>query len=228
MTQRWSHFGCPARVRTWTSPPVRASVLPLDHSASLGDRKGPLPLNAGRPSFMVFAISIAKDLSSRISLVNTPLANISLAVIALGMARVPITVMGYRCERCGHEWIPRGPAEEEPRVCPKCRSPWWNKPRKSMMTYDDFRSKVAAILRNAGGPLTWTEIRTSAGLPQLFPNNQWVHRLEKDSGLTRRRDSNGVVHWQLSGSVDQKGNEPTTKVADTPRARARRGKGAVE
>ena len=23
------------------------------------------------------------------------------------MPRVPITVMGYRCERCSHEWIPR-------------------------------------------------------------------------------------------------------------------------
>ena len=25
------------------------------------------------------------------------------------MARVPITVMGYRCERCAHEWIPKDP-----------------------------------------------------------------------------------------------------------------------
>ena len=101
------------------------------------------------------------------------------------MARVPITVMGYRCERCGHEWIPRGSAEEEPRVCPKCRSPWWNRPRKSMMTYDDFRTKILETLKETRRRLTWTEIRTAAGLPQLFPNNQWVHRLEKDIGLQR-------------------------------------------
>ena len=26
------------------------------------------------------------------------------------VAKVPITMMGYRCERCEHEWIPRGSA----------------------------------------------------------------------------------------------------------------------
>ena len=29
------------------------------------------------------------------------------------MARVPITVMGFRCDRCAHEWIPRPGAVEE-------------------------------------------------------------------------------------------------------------------
>lgn len=35
---------------------------------------------------------------------------------------------GYICERCGHKWIAR--SSEEPCVCPKCKSPYWNKPRK--------------------------------------------------------------------------------------------------
>ena len=36
---------------------------------------------------------------------------------------------GFRCERCGHEWVP---AEKgtTPRVCPKCKSPYWDRPRK--------------------------------------------------------------------------------------------------
>jgi len=38
-----------------------------------------------------------------------------------------ITLKGYKCERCGKEWIPR--KEEKPVVCPKCKSPYWNKPR---------------------------------------------------------------------------------------------------
>jgi predicted Zn-ribbon and HTH transcriptional regulator len=46
------------------------------------------------------------------------------------MAKIQLTVWGYRCERCEHEWIPRD-KDEEPRVCPKCKSPYWNKPRKS-------------------------------------------------------------------------------------------------
>ncbi len=54
------------------------------------------------------------------------------------MALVKITTWGYRCLRCEHEWVPRGVGEidpkkppPEPRVCPKCKSPYWNKPRKT-------------------------------------------------------------------------------------------------
>lgn len=37
----------------------------------------------------------------------------------------------YKCLRCGHEWIPR--KEDAPKNCPnpKCKSPYWNKPRKN-------------------------------------------------------------------------------------------------
>lgn len=40
-----------------------------------------------------------------------------------------VPLMGYRCERCGHEWLPRN--EEPPRVCPKCKSPYWDRPKKN-------------------------------------------------------------------------------------------------
>lgn len=113
------------------------------------------------------------------------------------MVRVPITIMGFRCDRCDHEWIPRGDGEEEPRVCPKCKSPYWNRPRKAPpLTYDVFRDKVRETL-STQGPKTWTEIRTIAGLPQKFPNNQWVRRMEIDIGLIRNRDAHGIVQWQL-------------------------------
>lgn len=113
------------------------------------------------------------------------------------MGRVPITVMGYRCERCDHEWIPRD-AEQEPRVCPKCKSPYWNRPRKSAapMAYDEFKSAIKTIL-GASGPLTWTEIRTKASLPQRFPNNVWVRRLETDIALNRAKDHRGIILWRL-------------------------------
>jgi predicted Zn-ribbon and HTH transcriptional regulator len=38
-----------------------------------------------------------------------------------------VLLMGCRC-RCGHEWFPREP--EKPRVCPKCKSPNWDRPKK--------------------------------------------------------------------------------------------------
>jgi predicted Zn-ribbon and HTH transcriptional regulator len=37
---------------------------------------------------------------------------------------------GYQCDRCGHEWLPREKAVD-PKVCPKCKSPYWNTPRKA-------------------------------------------------------------------------------------------------
>jgi predicted Zn-ribbon and HTH transcriptional regulator len=39
-----------------------------------------------------------------------------------------ITLKGYQCERCNHTWVPREP--ETPRVCPKCKSAYWNAKRK--------------------------------------------------------------------------------------------------
>ena len=94
------------------------------------------------------------------------------------MGRVPITIMGFHCERCGHEWIARGEYEGDPRQCPKCKSARWDSPRKTttMTSYEDFRDVIRQTLE--GRRLTWTEIRTTAKLPQLFPNNQWVRRLE--------------------------------------------------
>jgi hypothetical protein len=47
------------------------------------------------------------------------------------MGKVEIKVCGYVCERCRHEWVPRGEDSREPRVCPKCKSPYWNTPRRT-------------------------------------------------------------------------------------------------
>lgn len=110
------------------------------------------------------------------------------------MGRVPITVMGYRCERCEHEWIPRD-FDQEPRVCPTCKSPYWNRPRKKPMSYERFRDAIAATLKAANKPMTWTEVRTTAKLPQPVPNNKWVRQMEKDIGLVRWKDTHGIMHW---------------------------------
>jgi len=123
------------------------------------------------------------------------LTNLSVNKNMSVMARVPITVMGYHCERCGHEWIPRGKSNMEPKTCPKCKSPYWDRSRK--MSYEDFSGRIKATLVRTARPMTWTEIRTAAALPQLYPNNQWVHRLERDIGLNRHRSNDGVILWQL-------------------------------
>jgi Zn finger protein HypA/HybF involved in hydrogenase expression len=38
-----------------------------------------------------------------------------------------INIPKLKCARCGHEWYPKGP---EVRICPKCKSAYWDKPRK--------------------------------------------------------------------------------------------------
>ena len=39
-----------------------------------------------------------------------------------------IMLKGYQCNRCGHKWAPK--EDEKPKVCPKCKSPYWDTPRK--------------------------------------------------------------------------------------------------
>ena len=43
------------------------------------------------------------------------------------LGTVKLMVLGCRC-RCGHEWIARD--MDRPRVCPKCKSENWDKPKK--------------------------------------------------------------------------------------------------
>jgi predicted Zn-ribbon and HTH transcriptional regulator len=43
------------------------------------------------------------------------------------MARVE--VWAWKCERCEHVWLPRE-KDKKPLVCPKCKSPYWDTPRK--------------------------------------------------------------------------------------------------
>ena len=81
-----------------------------------------------------------------------------------------------------------------------------------MMPYDDFKAKVATTLKSESEPVTWTEVRTKAGLPQLFPNNEWVRRMEKDIGLRRTKDSHGIIHWDLAGDESE-----TKSSAKTPK-----------
>lgn len=44
------------------------------------------------------------------------------------MAVIEIKIKGYKCERCKHKWVPRN--NRKPIICPKCKSAYWDKPRK--------------------------------------------------------------------------------------------------
>lgn len=68
------------------------------------------------------------------------------------------------------------------------------------MPYEEFRNRIAATIRAAGRPLTWTEIRTEAKLPQTLPNNKWVRQMEADMGLIRTKDTHGIMHWHVNAT----------------------------
>jgi predicted Zn-ribbon and HTH transcriptional regulator len=56
-----------------------------------------------------------------------------------------VTLRGFKCERCGHIWAPR--EEEQPKVCPRCKSPYWNTPRRIQGKKGDLDFKEKRKLR---------------------------------------------------------------------------------
>jgi len=39
-----------------------------------------------------------------------------------------VKVDAWRCSRCSHTWVSKA-ATVRPVTCPRCKSPYWNKPR---------------------------------------------------------------------------------------------------
>ncbi|MBI2860630.1 MAG: hypothetical protein HYX91_03885 [Chloroflexi bacterium] len=52
------------------------------------------------------------------------------------------------CTRCKHVWIPRIP--RKPKQCPKCRSPYWNKPKWKGIKKEDVTYQVNKDLFSSG------------------------------------------------------------------------------
>jgi predicted Zn-ribbon and HTH transcriptional regulator len=40
----------------------------------------------------------------------------------------PPSLPSFTCLRCGHTWNPR--QERAPRICPRCKTPYWDRPRR--------------------------------------------------------------------------------------------------
>lgn len=50
-----------------------------------------------------------------------------------------IKLNGFYCERCNHKWVPRN--GKRPIVCPKCKSPYWDTPRKKALKVEKENTK---------------------------------------------------------------------------------------
>lgn len=49
-----------------------------------------------------------------------------------------------RCRRCSHEWIPR---RDNPALCPKCHSPYWNEVREGDNGQDPAEDGPLLVVR---------------------------------------------------------------------------------
>jgi len=52
--------------------------------------------------------------------------------------QIQIKVNAFKCLRCGHRWIPRvelsqleGELKDKPRICPSCKSAYWDLEKKN-------------------------------------------------------------------------------------------------
>lgn len=41
-----------------------------------------------------------------------------------------VLIIGNKCFRCGHAWRPTN-IDIKPAVCPKCKNPYWDRPRQN-------------------------------------------------------------------------------------------------
>ncbi len=47
---------------------------------------------------------------------------------------MPPIIKQVTCKRCGFQWYPRGPEAPERCASQKCRSPYWDKPPRAVIT----------------------------------------------------------------------------------------------
>ena len=63
----------------------------------------------------------------QLSFINCHLTNLPKRYILLGM-KINI----FKCLRCSHEWASK---QEHPRICPRCKSPYWDREPKASKYY---------------------------------------------------------------------------------------------
>lgn len=71
-----------------------------------------------------------------------------------------------------------------------------NQESKEEVLYEEFKNSIKNILERHPSGLTWTQIRDKLNLPQKYPNNQWVKRLENEIGLARIKIGN-ISYWNF-------------------------------
>lgn len=130
-----------------------------------------------------------------------------------------LQLWGYRCERCRHDWLPRE-QELEPRVCPKCKSPYWNQPRRilrqAQSPYKIVQNNSIAIDEyDAGYPaetighslivhadcFDWLNKIPENTLHAIVTDPPYGVKEYEQEQLTKRKNGSGGI-WRIPPSFD--------------------------
>ncbi len=71
-----------------------------------------------------------------------------------------------------------------------------NLENKEEVLYEEFKNSIKNILERHPSGLTWTQIRDKLNLPQKYPNNLWVRKMEKEIGLARIKIGK-ISYWNF-------------------------------
>lgn len=63
----------------------------------------------------------------------------------MGVVKIEVKVNKIHCLRCGHEWIPR---KSDVRLCPSCKSAYFDKPRNTPKNPDKEESNGSKLRRS--------------------------------------------------------------------------------
>jgi len=91
-----------------------------------------------------------------------------------------------RCLRCGRTWYPKRPIE--PKVCPKCKSPYWNKPKwkwkfalgdrvvANGKAPGDYEGKFGAVVERGPGKVEYG-VKFDGQEETVYLNSWWLDKL---------------------------------------------------
>ena len=68
------------------------------------------------------------------------------------------------------------------------------------MRYTEFRDSIIGELRRNPEGLTWRELKNRLDLTYRSPCPEWVRRMEKENGLTRKPGSGRAYVWRVDTS----------------------------
>ena len=58
----------------------------------------------------------------------------------MGIQEIFVKLKEYTCERCRHVWRQRVSGTDDPLTCAKCRSAYWNRPRRNRVNTTETES----------------------------------------------------------------------------------------